>query len=183
MYEDKTLTCKDCGAEFIFTAGEQEFYAEKASQTSPSAAKPAALPAKTLKEIPRAAVRCTKLPALSAEKPAEFLLSPEMIVPSTAATALQTEDKHKHREKRYAFERTFFDLAFNCKKAGIIRPFYFKIFTLAAAISLTACSDTDCVFFAHSKFRHHGTQQLRLPVQFLAGCRAFFSGRGIGLHH
>ena len=29
MYEDKTLVCKDCGAEFVFTAGEQEFYAEK----------------------------------------------------------------------------------------------------------------------------------------------------------
>ncbi|MBO4471906.1 MAG: zinc-ribbon domain containing protein, partial [Clostridia bacterium] len=25
MYEDKTLVCKDCGAEFVFTAGEQEF--------------------------------------------------------------------------------------------------------------------------------------------------------------
>ena len=29
MYEDKTLVCKDCGAEFVFTAGEQEFYNEK----------------------------------------------------------------------------------------------------------------------------------------------------------
>ena len=28
MYEDKTLTCRDCGREFIFTAGEQEFFAE-----------------------------------------------------------------------------------------------------------------------------------------------------------
>ena len=28
-FEDKTLTCKDCGKEFIFSAGEQEFYAEK----------------------------------------------------------------------------------------------------------------------------------------------------------
>ena len=27
--EDKTLVCKDCGAEFVFTAGEQAFYAEK----------------------------------------------------------------------------------------------------------------------------------------------------------
>ena len=26
---DKTLTCKDCGAEFVFTEGEQAFYAEK----------------------------------------------------------------------------------------------------------------------------------------------------------
>ena len=27
MYEDKTLVCKECGNEFVFTAGEQEFYA------------------------------------------------------------------------------------------------------------------------------------------------------------
>ena len=26
MYEDKTLVCKECGNEFVFTAGEQEFY-------------------------------------------------------------------------------------------------------------------------------------------------------------
>ena len=25
---DKTLTCRDCGAEFVFTTGEQEFYKE-----------------------------------------------------------------------------------------------------------------------------------------------------------
>ena len=29
MYEDKVLKCRDCGEEFVFTAGEQEFYAEK----------------------------------------------------------------------------------------------------------------------------------------------------------
>ena len=29
MYEDKTLVCKDCGKEFVFTAGEQEFYETK----------------------------------------------------------------------------------------------------------------------------------------------------------
>ncbi len=27
--QDKTLICRDCGQEFIFTAGEQEFYAER----------------------------------------------------------------------------------------------------------------------------------------------------------
>ena len=26
MYEDKTLVCKECGKEFVFTAGEQEFF-------------------------------------------------------------------------------------------------------------------------------------------------------------
>ena len=32
MYEDKTLICKECGKEFIFSAGEQEFYAERGYQ-------------------------------------------------------------------------------------------------------------------------------------------------------
>lgn len=27
--EDKTLVCVDCGEEFVFTVGEQEFYKEK----------------------------------------------------------------------------------------------------------------------------------------------------------
>ena len=27
MFVDKTLTCKECGAEFVFEAGEQEWYA------------------------------------------------------------------------------------------------------------------------------------------------------------
>lgn len=35
MYEDKTLTCKECGAEFVFTAGEQEFYASKGFVNEP----------------------------------------------------------------------------------------------------------------------------------------------------
>lgn len=39
MYEDKTLTCKDCGREFVFTAGEQEFYAEKGFLNEPQRCK------------------------------------------------------------------------------------------------------------------------------------------------
>ena len=39
MYEDKTLVCKDCGAEFLFTAGEQEFFAEKGFQNEPTRCK------------------------------------------------------------------------------------------------------------------------------------------------
>lgn len=35
MYQDKTLVCKDCGKEFIWTAGEQQFYAEKGFQNEP----------------------------------------------------------------------------------------------------------------------------------------------------
>ena len=39
MYEDKTLVCKECGAEFVFTAGEQEFYAERGFQNEPQRCK------------------------------------------------------------------------------------------------------------------------------------------------
>lgn len=39
MYEDKTLTCKECGNEFVFTAGEQEFYAEKGFENEPQRCK------------------------------------------------------------------------------------------------------------------------------------------------
>ena len=34
-FVDETLTCKDCGKEFIFSAGEQEFYAEKGFENKP----------------------------------------------------------------------------------------------------------------------------------------------------
>lgn len=35
MFEDITLKCKECGQDFVFTAGEQEFYAEKGFQNQP----------------------------------------------------------------------------------------------------------------------------------------------------
>lgn len=35
MKEDITLTCCDCGAEFVFTASEQEFYEEKGFTNAP----------------------------------------------------------------------------------------------------------------------------------------------------
>jgi CxxC-x17-CxxC domain-containing protein len=39
MFEDKTLQCKDCGADFIFTSGEQEFYSEKGFVNEPQRCK------------------------------------------------------------------------------------------------------------------------------------------------
>ena len=35
-YRDRVLVCRDCGNEFTFTAGEQEFYASKGLTNSPS---------------------------------------------------------------------------------------------------------------------------------------------------
>lgn len=32
---DKTLSCKDCNADFVFTEGEQAFYQEKGFQNEP----------------------------------------------------------------------------------------------------------------------------------------------------
>ena len=39
MYQDKTLTCRECGQEFTFTASEQAFYAEKGFQNEPQRCK------------------------------------------------------------------------------------------------------------------------------------------------
>ncbi|MCL2555475.1 MAG: zinc-ribbon domain-containing protein [Firmicutes bacterium] len=33
---DKELVCKDCGQKFVFTAGEQEFYAQKGFDNEPT---------------------------------------------------------------------------------------------------------------------------------------------------
>ncbi|MGI5888861.1 MAG: zinc-ribbon domain containing protein [Oscillospiraceae bacterium] len=39
MYEDKTLVCKECGKEFVWTAGEQEFYAAHGFENEPQRCK------------------------------------------------------------------------------------------------------------------------------------------------
>ena len=33
--QDRSILCRDCGRDFIFTAGEQEFYASKGLQNDP----------------------------------------------------------------------------------------------------------------------------------------------------
>ncbi len=38
-FQDKTLVCKDCGQEFVFTAGEQAFYKEKGLDNEPKRCK------------------------------------------------------------------------------------------------------------------------------------------------
>jgi len=35
MYQDEKLICEECNSEFIFTVGEQEFYAEKGLVNKP----------------------------------------------------------------------------------------------------------------------------------------------------
>jgi CxxC-x17-CxxC domain-containing protein len=38
-FQDKTLTCVECGQEFTFTAGEQEFFAQKGFTNEPKRCK------------------------------------------------------------------------------------------------------------------------------------------------
>src|SRR5687767_5759871 len=35
-YADKIITCRDCSLEFVFTSGEQEFYAQKGFTNEPT---------------------------------------------------------------------------------------------------------------------------------------------------
>lgn len=39
IHEDKTIICKDCGQEFIFTASEQDFFEEKGFTNEPQRCK------------------------------------------------------------------------------------------------------------------------------------------------
>ena len=71
MYEDKILVCKECGNEFTFTAGEQEFYAERGFQNEPQRCK-------ACRDARKNAARAARLGCLS---------SPSPTVPSTAASA------------------------------------------------------------------------------------------------
>ena len=86
MYEDKTLKCKDCGEEFVFTAGEQEFYAEKGFQNEPQRCK---------KCRDASLQESTTLPsALSAARKQEFRLSRRTTDLYTAANATQLRDSN-----------------------------------------------------------------------------------------
>ena len=35
VYADKTIRCRDCGMDFVFSGGEQQFYAEKGLMNEP----------------------------------------------------------------------------------------------------------------------------------------------------
>ena len=84
MYEDKTLVCKECGNEFIFTAGEQEFYAEKGFVNEPQRCKACRDARKSAVAL---SVRCTRLFAPTAARSAKCPSSPVRIALCTAASA------------------------------------------------------------------------------------------------
>ena len=84
MYEDKTLVCKECGKEFVFTAGEQEFYAERGFQNEPQRCKSCRDARKNAARGPREFFTAT-----CAACGGEFLSSPSPTDLFTAANASQ----------------------------------------------------------------------------------------------
>ena len=94
MYNEKTLTCRDCGNSFAFTASEQTFFAEKGSPMNPAAAPAADHHTATqgiIREVPAAGTtriaRCMTLFAPNVERIHRFLFCRATIAPFTALTA------------------------------------------------------------------------------------------------
>jgi len=93
MFEDKTLVCKDCGKEFVWTAGEQEFYASRGFENQPQRCKPCRDARKNGVRGGNngggrpVSVRCSMLSAQLAARLARFPSSPVRTVRSTALTA------------------------------------------------------------------------------------------------
>ena len=71
-FTDKTLVCKECGEEFLFSASEQEFYAEKGFQNEPARCPHCRA---IRKQQRNAAVKCSRLFALIAAQKPKYLLS------------------------------------------------------------------------------------------------------------
>ena len=84
MFEDKTLVCKDCGKEFVWTAGEQEFYASRGFENQPQRCK-------ACRDARKNAVRGERqmfdAVCASCGKPARCLSSRVRTARSTAASA------------------------------------------------------------------------------------------------
>ena len=59
-YKDKELVCRDCNEKFIFTAGEQQFYAEKGFESEPVRCKKCRLAHKRQSFRPVYEVVCSK---------------------------------------------------------------------------------------------------------------------------
>lgn len=92
MYQDEKLVCEDCGAEFIFTAGEQEFYAEKGLVNKPKDVRNAEKLAETTTEEKE---KCMMLFVLNAVRKLKFHSNLFQEKKSIAKIALQKNTKIK----------------------------------------------------------------------------------------
>ena len=91
MLSDKTLTCVDCGYEFTFTAGEQEFYASRGYTNEPRRCPQCRRLGRVSREIPETPTdqleRCIQQFVLSVVGTQWFPSGPMVRSPSTVAIA------------------------------------------------------------------------------------------------
>ena len=87
MYEDKTLTCRECGNEFVFSANEQEFFAQKGFQNEPSRCPACRAARRAQNGNGKLPGPCTPSSATAAAARPRCLSSPAEIVPCTAVSA------------------------------------------------------------------------------------------------
>ena len=86
-YHDKVLKCAECDAEFVFTAGEQMFFADKGFKNEPKRCKACKANRAQGTERVRAAFSASKPRpfARNAARKRQFRSNPRRGVPSTAA--------------------------------------------------------------------------------------------------
>lgn len=53
VFQDKTLTCVDCGQQFVFTASEQEFYVQHGVGVEPTRCKSCKTKKRVVKSSPK----------------------------------------------------------------------------------------------------------------------------------
>ena len=58
--QDKTIVCKDCGKEFVFTVRDQEFYKEKGFTNEPARCKDCRIAAKAKRNDSRGGFKSNK---------------------------------------------------------------------------------------------------------------------------
>lgn len=102
MYQDEKLVCEDCGAEFIFTAGEQEFYAEKGLVNKPKDVRIAERHAETTTEKKE---ECMMLFALNAVLKPKFRSNLFQAKKSIAKIALLKNKQLKIKQHYYIKDR------------------------------------------------------------------------------
>ena len=90
MFQDKTLVCRDCDAEFVFTASEQEFYAEKGLPMTRAVVPSAGLSGNRETSVAATVLanlaKCMKPFVPLAAPPPKCRLNPAVTVPFIAAT-------------------------------------------------------------------------------------------------
>ncbi len=103
MYQNKTLVCKECGKEFVFSADEQAFFAEKGFENERAA------PLAVLPVVPAVVpARCSRLYATSAAALRRFPSSPPRAVRCTAAIASRLIAANFRQERKAPLLRSLF---------------------------------------------------------------------------